>query len=184
MKTTATPAAVSPVRRIAFFEKHYTLIADRLLDACGEPPTEMIHALICRHFVAAPATTSHDQKWCSFRELREAGPLAVNFANNTHKTIAMTFGDDLAALDRAAAGLAGCLEPGQGFDRRYRFQALPDVPLILNYNAPDDLFSAQANLLFRRCAQTRLNIRDLFTLGTYLTGRLVVGTGKGRQCAT
>jgi hypothetical protein len=65
------------------------------------------------------------------------------------------------------------LESAQGFDRRYRFQALPEVPLILNYNTADDLFPAQANLLFRRSAQTLLDIRDLFTLGTYLTGRLV-----------
>ena len=47
------------------------------------------------------------------------------------------------------------------------------MPLVLNYNAPDDLFAAQANLLFPRSAEDLLDIRDLFTLGTYLTGRLV-----------
>jgi len=44
---------------------------------------------------------------------------------------------------------------------------------VLTYNAGDDLFPAQAHLLFRRSCQEVLEVHDLFTLGTYLTGRLV-----------
>jgi hypothetical protein len=173
MKPLATGKPSCTGRRIAFFEMHYTLCADRLLDDRGDAPTRAVADLI-RRYLAAPSAGSAPPKedWCSFRELRGAGPLAVNFANNTHKTIVATFGDDLSALDCAAAGAAGLLEPGHGFDRRYRFQALPEVPLVLNDNAADDLFPAQANLLFPRAAQALLDIRNLFTLGTYLTGRL------------
>jgi hypothetical protein len=166
-------------RRIAFFEKRYTLCADRLLDDSGCAPTQNLAELI-RRYLAAPTASStlknEENDWCSFRELRGAGPLVVNFANNTHKTIAVTFGSDLPALDCAAAKAAGHLEHTQGFDRSYRFQALPDVSLVLNYNAADDLFPAQAGLLFHRSAQTLLSIRDLFTLGTYLTGQLIANS--------
>ena len=122
-----------------------------------------------------PIGVSSEDAWCSFRELCGAGPLSVNFANNTHKTIAATFGGDLSALDRGAAKMAGLLEPGQGYDRRYRFHAFPEVPLMLNYNAADNLFPAQASLIFHRSAQSLFDIRELFTLGTYLTGRLIAG---------
>ena len=165
-------------RRIAFFEKHYRFYADRLVDDDGRVPDQAINDLIRRYLAAPlPMTVLSEDAWCSFRELRSAGPLTVNFANNTHKTISATFGKDLLALDRGAGKLAGLLEPGQGFDRRYRFHAFPEVPLILNYNAADDLFPAQASLLFHRSAQNLLDIRELFTLGTYLTGRLIVGAG-------
>ena len=165
-------------RRIAFFEKHYSLYADRLVDKDDRVPDQAINDLIRRYLtVPLHMTVLFEDAWCSFRELRGAGPLTVNFANNTHKTITATFGEDLLALDRGAAKLAGLLEPCQGFDRRYRFHASPDVPLILNYNAADDLFPAQASLLFHRSAQNLLDIRELFTLGTYLTGRLIAGTG-------
>jgi hypothetical protein len=178
------PAANAPLGRksegrlIVFFDKRYSLHADRFLDDNGCAPTQAVADLIRRYRAALPAAGLPPAKqWCSFRELRGAGPLAVQFASNTHKTIAAAFGGDLSALDFAAAGAGGVVEPGSGFDRRYRFQALSEVPIILNYNAADDLFPTQAHLLFHRAAQNLLEIRDLFTLGTYLTGRLIADYG-------
>jgi len=164
-------------RRIAFFGKHYIFHADRLVDDRGRVPALAITELIY-HYLTAPLPLSvvSEDVWYSFRELRGAGLLTVNFANNNHKTITATFGGDLSALDRSAAKLAGLLKSGQGFDRRYRFHAFPDVPLILNYNAANDLFPAQAGLLFLRSAQNLFGVRELFTLGTYLTGRLIASS--------
>jgi len=177
--STAAPDRRSAGLRIAFFDKRYSLQADGFLDDSGCAPTQAVADLIRRYRAALPAAgLPPAAEWCSFRELRGAGPLSVQFANNTHKTIAVTFGGDLPALDFAAAGSGGVVEPGAGFDRRYRFQALSEVPIILNYNAADDLFPAQAHLLFRRAAQNLLDIRDLFTLGTYLTGRLIANSGQ------
>ncbi|WP_419660509.1 DUF3786 domain-containing protein [Desulfosarcina variabilis] len=165
-------------RRIAFFGKHYSFHADRLVDNLGRGPARAIAELIYHYLTAPqPMSVASDDAWYSFRELRGAGPLTVNFANNTHKTITATFGGDLSALDLSAAKLTGLLESGQGFDRRYRFHAFPEVPLILNYNAADDLFPAQAGLLFHRSTQNLFDIRELFTLGTYLTGRLISSAG-------
>jgi len=156
------------------FRQTLQLCGERLLYDCGRSPADSVADLI-RHYLTLPLPimVSSEDAWCSFRELRGAGPLTVNFANNTHKTITATFGGDLSALDLSAAKLAGLLESGQGFDRRYRFHAFPEVPLILNYNAANDLFPAQAGLLFHRSAQNLFGVRELFTLGTYLTGRLI-----------
>jgi hypothetical protein len=126
------------------FGEHYSLHADRLLDDSGRVLARAIAELIYRYLmVPLHMTVPSEDAWCLFRELRGAGPLTVNFANNTHKTITATFGGDLFALDRGAAKLVGLLEPGRCFDRRYRFHAFPEVPLILNYNAADDLFRQQ-----------------------------------------
>lgn len=178
LESAATPAEPS----VRFFDRHYRRQGDRWRDQDGHLPTEMVGALIDRLPAAAPDEAAACGDWCSFRELPGAGPLAVNFATNTHKTIAQHFGGDLAALDRAAAALDGQPESDPGYDRRYRFQALPDVCLVLLYNSPDDLFAAQANLLFQRSAQNRHPIRDLFILGTYLTGRLVDQSNTGGDC--
>ena len=175
---TEVPNQQQMVRRIAFFEKHYNLHSDHFVDDDGRVPAQAIDGLIRRYLtVPLPIELLSEDVWCSFRELRGAGPLTVNFANNTHKTITATFGGDLSALDRGATRMGGLLEPGQGYDRRYRFHAFHEVPLILNYNAADDLFPAQACLLFHRSAQNLFDIRELFTLGTYLTGRLIAGGG-------
>lgn len=115
---TDVPDRQRMVRRIAFFDKHYSLNADRLVDDSGRTPAQVVDDLIRRYLnVPLPIGVSSEDAWCSFRELRGAGPLSVNFANNTHKTIAVTFGGDLLALDRGATKMAGLLEPGQGYDR-------------------------------------------------------------------
>ncbi|MCJ8502351.1 DUF3786 domain-containing protein [Desulfatitalea alkaliphila] len=182
MKSVATRAAAPCEPLVRFFDRHYRRHGDRWLDQDGCAPTEMVDLLLRRLPAAAPEEEIDRGDWCSFRELPGAGPLAVNFANNTHKTIAQHFGADLPALDRAVAALDGQPESDPGYDRRYRFQALPDVCLVLLYNSPDDLFTAQANLLFQRSSQHRHPIRDLFILGTYLTGRLVGQTKTGGDC--
>jgi hypothetical protein len=167
--------------RLAFFDKRFYLHADRLVDECGCTPTQAVADLIRRYPAVRKATVHRPpaEEWCSFRELRGAGPLIVQFANNTHKTIAAAFGGDLSALDSAAAAVGGVPEQDPGFDRCYRFQALPEVPLRLNCNAADDLFPAQAHFLFPRSVRDLLDIRDFFTLGTYLTGRLITGRAGG-----
>ncbi len=101
-------------RRIMFFEKHYTLYAEQLLDDCGRAPAPPIADLIRRYLLAVTAASRpFEADWCSFRELQGAGPLAGNFAANTHKTIAETFGSDLCALDCAAAQRRDCRNPAR-----------------------------------------------------------------------
>jgi hypothetical protein len=53
------------------------------------------------------------------------------------------------------------------------FNALPRVPLHLQFNADDDLFSAQSTLLFNQSAEHYLDMQTLFFLGTCLAGRIV-----------
>ena len=81
-------------RQIAFFDKHYRIYADRLVDDNGRLPVPDIADLIRRYLtIPLPITMPSKDAWCSFRELRGAGPLTVNFANNTHKKITTTFGE-------------------------------------------------------------------------------------------
>ena len=78
------------------------------------------------------------------------------------------------ALAAAARELTGRpVEEAHGYDLFLAFDALPNVSVFLQFNARDDEFPAQCTLLFPQSAQTHLNLRSLFTLGTYLTGRLI-----------
>ena len=55
------------------------------------------------------------------------------------------------------------------------------MPLYLRFNAADDEFPAQAALLFHRSAAVYLDLQTLFIAATYLTGRLIAGTGGARS---
>jgi hypothetical protein len=54
-----------------------------------------------------------------------------------------------------------------------KFQALPGVPQYLRFNDRDDDFPAQSHLLFQRSAQSYLNLKSLFVIGTFMAGSLI-----------
>ena len=52
-------------RRIAFFEKHYSLYADRLLDDDGRGPEQAIDELILRYLTGPlPIVVPSEDSWC------------------------------------------------------------------------------------------------------------------------
>jgi hypothetical protein len=158
---------------IPFFAQRYVITGAKIADEHGTPPTEAVAAVIRRYLAAPPATPPPSGEWLSFRELKEAGPLAVNFANNTNKLIVTTFSRAPQTLASAGVRAGGVIVDEPGYDVSLSFQALPHIDLSLKFNAADEAFSAQSQLLFRRSAQSYLDIRSLFTLGTYLAGLLI-----------
>ena len=118
--------------------------------------------------------TSAQGRKITFRELGGAGPLVSSFVRNTNKIISSTYYADANALKARCIQLHGRVIPSDaGFDVDVRFQALPAVPLYLQFNAADDLFPAQTTLLFPETAERYLDMQSLFILGTYLAGRLI-----------
>lgn len=96
------------------------------------------------------------------------------FAENTHKTIESTFAGRTEDLRSAAIAGGGIVSPETtSFDISVRFQALPRIPVLLNFNERDDLFPAQCSLLFRQSAESYLDLKSLGVVGTYLTGKLI-----------
>jgi hypothetical protein len=160
---------------LPFFERIHQVGPDGCFGPDGQRATAAVGLVLCRYVLRFAANLPPEaEQRITFRELTGSGPLVSRFADNTLKIITTTFGrrgDDLLA---ASARLGGAREENNGgFDLFLRFDALPHVPLYLQFNAADDQFPAQAALLFQRSAETYLDLRGLFLLGTYLTGQLI-----------
>ena len=158
---------------IPFFGALYTLTPDGIRDPENDPPNCKISEMLNDYVSGYPRNAPETGRLISFRELSGAGPLVVNFANNTNKTITATFAGNLPALQSAAGALGADPQPDvSGFDLFFTFKALPGVPLYLQFNDAQGPFPAQGSLLLEASIEAYFDMRTIFTLGTYLCGRL------------
>ncbi len=159
--------------RVPFFGARYSLAPNEIRDPENNPPNRNISEVLFNYVTGYPHAPPETGRLISFREVTGAGPLVVNFANNTNKTITTTFAGNLPAL-RSAAGALGAVRCREvsGFDLCFVFKALPGIPLYLQFNDAQAPFPAQGNLLLDASIEAYLDMRAIFTLGTYLCGRL------------
>lgn len=166
---------------IPFYDQTFSYSRGRLLNRDGAAPTSLVGLVLCRYLLNCPAEPLPHGRWLTFRELDNAGPLASNFTTNTNKLITSAFARDLRALESAGRRMNGTRwDDPPGYDLVMAFSALPRVPVVLQFNAADDLFPAQCSLLFHHSAQGYLDMPSIFVLGTYLAGGLVGGLGPGK----
>lgn len=159
---------------LPFFERLYGVGLTEVRDAHGQPPTEAVCLVIYRYILNHPTEPVPQGRLMTFRELAGAGPLVSSFTRNTNKVLTSTFAADTATLRTRALAIGGTPLPETGgFDLAFQFTALPGLPLLLHFNAADDLFPAQANILFYHSAERYLDMQGLFILGTYLAGHLI-----------
>jgi len=159
---------------IPFFGRQHFISKQGVLDSNGKAPTPAVATVLLNYVLQNTGLPPSNPEKASFRDLKGAGPLVVSFANNTNHLIASTFADRLDALETACAGLGGEPEMDAASpDLFMKFQALPAVPQYLSFNDRDADFPAQSHMLFQRSAETCLNLKSLFVLGTYLAGGLI-----------
>lgn len=159
---------------IHFFDRVYRMTPKAVEDVHGNMPLDAVGRLLCRYVLQYPSSPPPDGRKVTFRELAGAGPLVSSFARNTNKLIASAFATDTEALAARAKKLNGETHLDKsGWDVSARFQALPNVPVFLHFNAADDPFPAQCNLLFFQSAEQYLDMKSIFILGTWLAGNLV-----------
>lgn len=159
---------------IPFYGTPYRVAAAGIVDAEGRPAPFAVAVVLCRYVLMCPAERPEEGDWRSYREFKDAGPLTVYFANNTNKIIESSFGADPAALERACRRLGG--EPYRddaSHDFSMCFSALPRIPVLLRFNFKAEEFPAQCAVLFRRSAETFLDMESLAITGTFLAGGLI-----------
>ena len=162
------------IAEIPLFGHIHQVSYQSVFDGEDRPAGMALELLLYRYILDYPNARPPIDQRVSFREIDGSGPLVARFADNTHKIIAGHFADKPDALREAARRLAGKLTPPQGgYDLSVRFDALPGLPIYLQYNAEDEDFPAYAGLLFHRSTGCHLGLLALFILGTYLTGRLI-----------
>jgi len=159
---------------IPFFGRWHHISKQGILGPDGCMPTPAVGTVLLDFLLRNKEIRPAAFDKISFRDIKGAGPLVGNFANNTNRLIAQTFAGRLVDLEAACRDIHGerVTDPVSS-DLYMRIMALPEVPLYLSFNDQDEDFPAQCNLFFDRSAEQYLAMKSLFVLGTSLAGSLI-----------
>jgi hypothetical protein len=114
--------------------------------------------------------------WVSYRELPGGGFYHQAFQGYSGNQIALAYGEDLQAFDRAARALGGWRLSGLSA-HAYAFEALPRIRLAAILWPGDEEFPARAYVLFDGAAGHYMTIDGLAVLGAGLARRLEKNLG-------
>ncbi len=160
--------------RIPLFDKMYSFCSDGIICDDGEKLTPALQVMICKYILTCPEKLPNDNDvLVTYREFKDAGPLTSYFTTNTNKTLESTFSGNITRLKKRGQEIGGQVIDSDTYDLSLLFHAFPRVPVILNFNDRDDLFSATCSVLYRSSAVHFLDMECLAMTGTLLTGKLL-----------
>ena len=158
---------------ISFFGQPYRISGRGIKDPSGKQPAIGICVVLCKYVLLCPEIPSLDKEWVSYRDFKDAAPLAGSFVNNPERAIAQNFSGRLDELAAACEKLGGW---NPGLDLSYqliiKLYPLPKVPVLLLFDDADEEFPAQCKVLFERRAEHYLDPECLAILGMLLSGFL------------
>jgi hypothetical protein len=127
-------------------------------------------ALLLYYFITCDSETAAG-RWIAFSELPNGRFYTQAFQGYTGFKIVQAFGSDLEAFCGAAESLGG-LRTSHG-DAAYRFQALPNVPLLTVYWLGDEDFPPSCQILFDAAVSHHLPTDACAILGSSLVQKLI-----------
>ena len=74
---------------IPFFGKPHRISPSGITDMSGKRPTLAISVVLSKYLLLCPGTTPKENDWVSYRDFKDAAPLADAFANNAEKGVAI-----------------------------------------------------------------------------------------------
>ncbi|UCF82763.1 MAG: DUF3786 domain-containing protein [Desulfobacteraceae bacterium] len=154
---------------IPFFRKPHKVSESGITDPSGEQPSLDICVILCKYLLLCPEDVYPKEKWVSFRDFKDSGPLTSYFANDVERAIATYFAGRLDDLKEASKTLAGHTPDMEvAYDLAMQFDALPQVPVILLFNDVDEEFPANSSVIFERRAEHYLDSECLAMVGRCL----------------
>jgi hypothetical protein len=160
--------------KIPLFNKIYRFGAEGIVGGDGEDLTPAVQVMICKYILTCPLELPQlSETLVTYREFKDAGPLISYFTTNTNKTLESTFSGNIAGLKKRGQEIGGKILESDTYDLSLQFRAFPRVPVILNFNDRDDLFSATCSVLYQSSAAHFLDMECLAMTGTLLTGKLI-----------
>jgi hypothetical protein len=116
-----------------------------------------------------PRQLPTEDDWVNYRELKDSGPLAAYFSNNTLGAVSKIYEKRKDILESVASFLGG-VQPQQSYpyDVAVEFWVLPRIPILLLFNDKDEEFGAQTAILFEKRADCFLDAECLAMLAGYL----------------
>ena len=158
---------------IPYYEKPFRISTDGVVDGAGKRVGFATSVVLFQYVFRCPAEIPLAGDWMPYREFKDAGPLAGYFISNTNKIIGTTFAGNPEALQQACIRFGGqLLNDDPAWDLSVAFDMLPRIPIRLRFNDKDDEFPAQCSILFRKSAESYIDMESLAIGATYLTGML------------
>lgn len=158
---------------LPLFGVPYSISGAEVLDPSGNEPDHSIKVVLCQYLLRHPSRHPQNKSWASYKDFRDAAPLANTYHVNTEMEIARQFACRLHALKTAGLALGGKNhESALNYDLHMRFDALPRVPILLLFNDADDEFPAQSLLLYEKRVKHYLDMECLAILGRLLAEKL------------
>jgi hypothetical protein len=158
---------------VQLFGIPYCISGDGIIDPSGNEPVYSIKVVLCQYLLLHPSNHSEDGAWVSYKDFKDAAPLANSFHVKSEMGIANNFAGRLNSLKEACSAIGGYDDSEElNYDLHVKFEALPRVPIRLLFNDADDEFPAQCLLLFERRAEQYLDMECLAILGWLLAEKL------------
>ncbi|MGM0642948.1 MAG: DUF3786 domain-containing protein [Thermodesulfobacteriota bacterium] len=159
---------------VPLLNRVYSVSPGGILDWSGRRPGFDICVVLCRYLLMARSSPPEGERWVSFRDLKDSGPLTVYFAHDVENAVASGFTGAKDSLSRAARRLGARDEAiDAGYDLAAQIEALPNIPVCVLFNDADDEFRAACSILFRPDVETRLDAECIAILGRLIYTHLV-----------
>ena len=146
----------------------------KVFDAQNNELPPFHHAMVMYYFDSAKALPVTG-KWISFADLPDGRVYNSAFQNNTGNLLVKTYGLNIEALRKACENLGGISLNGYG-DVAYTIQALPRIPMLVNYWQGDEDFPSTCKLLFDESVSHYLPTEACAILGNMVARKVEKAT--------
>ena len=158
---------------IPLYNRTYSVSSTDIRARGGAALNDAVRVILAKYVLTCPDQLPPlSNKWMTYREFRDAGPLVSYFTSNTNKNIELHFSGAKDRLKRRCTELGGRVEDNKSYDLSVHFQALPRIPVVLNFNDADDMFPAACSILYQASAEHFLDMECLAMTWTLLAGLL------------
>jgi hypothetical protein len=127
--------------------------------------------ILILHYMGSSALPLSTGNWVSYREIPGASFYFSAFVKRAIDPLKKVFGQNAAALSRAAEILGG--ETIDAGDVGYEFRLFPNLPVRLILWVGDDEFPAEAGIVFDESVKEILSPEDIAWLAGMLVYRLI-----------
>jgi hypothetical protein len=159
---------------IPLYNRAYSVSGTGIRARKGAAPNDAVRVILAKYVLTCPDQPPPlSAEWMTYREFRDAGPLVSYFASNTNKSIEQHFSGARTYLENSCRALGAQIQDNDSYDLSVRFQALPRIPVVLNFNDADEMFPAACSILYQASAEHFLDMECLAMTGTLLAGLLL-----------
>ena len=152
----------------------YQISPEGFFNSAGKRPAFEVCVILAKHLLMFPEVPPATGQWSHYRDMKDAGPLTVYWANNVEGAIVKRFQGSAQRLENAAATLGG-VPPAEplAYDVDLIIPALPRIPVRLLFNEAEEEFPGNCLVLLRKSAEVYLDAESLAVLGALVYRRLI-----------